>query len=231
MREITPACEGPNQGWQGYDQCARLRALARRQIQMALRLRDQAAEMRLRLCLERLRQLHGGSELDRLLQVTLEAAIVVTGTQMGNLQLFNRHFRGLEIKAHRGFKPDFLDYFEFVADRDTACGMALNAGRQILVSNVAESPIFTEGAREVMLKAQVRAVHSTPLIDGHGQVLGIVSVHYALPFRYGDGDGVRLGILARCAADLIGPLRHRGGKRRGQHYPMRNGTILGLKRA
>ena len=58
-------------------------------------------------------------------------------------------------------------------------------------------------AREVLLSAGVRAVQSSPLLSSTGNVLGMISTHYARPFRPDDRQLRLLDLLARMAADFL----------------------------
>jgi GAF domain-containing protein len=60
-----------------------------------------------------------------------------------------------------------------------ACGTAMQNGERVIVEDVANDPIFKgTPACEVMLKAGVLAVQSTPLRGRSGQPLGMFSIHY-----------------------------------------------------
>jgi hypothetical protein len=113
-----------------------------------------------------------------LLQWLVDAAIAITGADMGNLQLLDPSTGSLRIVASRGFEAPFLEFFALVADDRSACGAALRAGRQLIVEDVASSPIFTSAAHEVMLGAGAQAVQSTLLLSGSGRPIGVVSTHY-----------------------------------------------------
>jgi hypothetical protein len=48
-----------------------------------------------------------------------------------------------------------------------------------VVSNVATDPVFGESdSRNVLLRANVHAVQSTPLISTSGRLIGVLSTHY-----------------------------------------------------
>jgi PAS domain S-box-containing protein len=108
-------------------------------------------------------------DFSKLLDHALDAAIKITNSDMGNIQLFEG--QGLKIAAQRGFETPFLDFFNNVQEGQAACGAALAKGERIIVEDVANSPIF-EGsvARDVVLAAGVRSVQSTPLISRSGQI-------------------------------------------------------------
>src|SRR5262249_26540160 len=76
----------------------------------------------------------------KLLDHALDAAIKITNSDMGNIQLFEG--QGLKIAAQRGFESAFLDFFNNVLEGQAACGTALAKGERIIVEDVASSPIF-----------------------------------------------------------------------------------------
>jgi signal transduction histidine kinase len=106
--------------------------------------------------------------------------------------------------AHRGFESSFLDSFHTVVDEATACAAAMKERRRIIVEDVTKSPIF-EGTPtlQMLLKAKVRAVQSTPLLSRDGKVLGVISTHFSRPHRPGERELRFLDILAQQAADLF----------------------------
>lgn len=83
------------------------------------------------------------------------------------------------------------------------CGTAFKTRAQIIVEDVAESPILGTPALEVVLDAGVRAVLSTPLVGSTGSILGILSTHRRRPWRPRRRDLHLLNLLARNAADWI----------------------------
>jgi PAS domain S-box-containing protein len=138
-----------------------------------------------------------------LLHDILDAAIEITGAQMGNIQLLEGDV--LRITAQRGFDRPFLEFFASVHGEQAACGAALQRGERVIVDDVLNSPIFAgTSALDVMIAAGARAVQSTPLVSRSGRVLGMFSTHYRRAPQQPSGRVLRLlDILARQAADLI----------------------------
>ena len=138
-----------------------------------------------------------------LLHDILDAAIEITGAQMGNIQLLEGDV--LRITAQRGFDRPFLEFFASVHGEQAACGTALQRGERVIVDDVLNSPIFVgTPALEVMVAAGARAVQSTPLVSRSGRVLGMFSTHYQHAPQQPSERALRLlDILARQAADLI----------------------------
>jgi GAF domain-containing protein len=183
---------------------AQLSSWANGLIQRALAMREEAAEMRLRLWLERLEQLRAGAGRDTTFERALDAALSVASADCANIQLVHPGRRALVLKAQRGFRGPFLDYFACVEDRHSACGVALKERRPVVVEDVARSPIFAQTrGLEVMLEADVRAVKSTPLIGPSGRALGMLSVHYRRPRAHVESELTRFRAVAAAVAALI----------------------------
>jgi GAF domain-containing protein len=155
--------------------------------------------------------------IEPLLGKILDAAIAITGADMGNIQLLDSESGGLRIVAQRGFQQPFLDFWNRVSEGQGVCGTALERGERVIVEDVTQSSIFASTpALQVQLKAGVRAVQSTPLVSRSGKPLGIFSTHYKTPRR---PDGRALGLLdllARLAADILDRAETEGALRESQ---------------
>jgi GAF domain-containing protein len=186
------------------DHYARLRAEAVGLIQAAVAMKQEAAEMRLHLWLERLALLRPHTDRNAALGAALDAARSVASADCANIQLVRPGREGLVLVAQQGFRPPFLDFFEFVGDRHSACGLALLERRSVAVGDVLRSPLFA-GTRglEVMLEGGVQAVVSAPLVGPAGLVQGVLSVHYRRPRAFVESEVTRLRALARAVAQII----------------------------
>ena len=136
-----------------------------------------------------------------LLPEFLHAAIEASGADFGNIQLLESPTQTLRIAAQHGFSQEFLRFFEVVHGSDTACGSALSCGSRVVVEDVAADAIFKgKASGEIMLRANARAVQSTPLIGASGQLTGIVSTHYRKP---GPPSAAGLLALDRVVLDYV----------------------------
>lgn len=132
-----------------------------------------------------------------MVEAALGAAITATGTSMGNVQITCPD--GLRIVAQRGFQQPFLDFFA-VVEQGSCCAVARQAGRRVVIPDVSSDPLFSgTAAGAVLCEAGVRAVQSTPLVAS-GEVLGMISTHYAMPHQLTDKEGDVLDHIARRAA-------------------------------
>ena len=141
-------------------------------------------------------------EPEALLLDLVDTAIAVSGADKGNIQLLDRGI--LRLAASRGFEKPFLAHFDAVDGACSVCGAAMAAGERVLVEDIESSPLF-EGTPEIAVQraAGVRALQSTPLFSRRGQLVGMLSTHYARPTRPAEADLHALDLLARQAADWI----------------------------
>ncbi|MEV0522229.1 STAS domain-containing protein [Streptomyces sp. NPDC050439] len=145
------------------------------------------------------------SEGERNLRVSvvsaaLSAAFEITGAPMGNAQLYEAESGLLRIVAQRGFEHPFLTYFETVADQETACGLAAQDRRPVIVDEVAACPFFVgTPALEVLEEASVGACVSVPITSGDGALIGVVSTHHERAGRWSREQHRALEGLARAA--------------------------------
>ena len=100
----------------------------------------------------------------------------------GNVQLFDSQNGKLKIVAQYGFGTEFMGYFGTVnCKHGCVCSAAMNNRSRIVVTDVATDSLLTDESRGVLLRAKVRSVQSTPLIEPSGKFVGMVSTHYSHP--------------------------------------------------
>jgi PAS domain S-box-containing protein len=182
----------------------------RRRAEEALR----QSEQRLAAELEAMTRLHSLStrllyadDLRTALDDVLDNAIVTSGADFGNIQLYNPQIGALEIVAQRGFRQDFLDYFRTVrVDEGSACAQAMQSAERIIIEDVELDPAY-KPHRQVAAAAGYRAVQSTPLKNRGGTVLGMLSTHFRTQHRPSERDVRLLDLYARHAADMIERMR------------------------
>jgi GAF domain-containing protein len=141
---------------------------------------------------------------DAMLDAILEAAMLSTGTILGNIQLLEPESGRLVIHTFRGFREPFLEFFNRVESGQAACGAALRSRTRQIVEDTANSEIFLGSpSLEVLLDAGVRAVQSTPLTATSGQVVGMLSTHYRIPHRPSVNDLHVIDYFARRAGMVV----------------------------
>ena len=79
---------------------------------------------------------------DPVLGEIVDAAIAISGADMGNIQLRDPATGDLRIVAQRGFPQWWLDYWDVVTHGHGVCGTALERGQRVIVEDVENSPIF-----------------------------------------------------------------------------------------
>ena len=173
-----------------------------------------------------------GTLLDEILAFGLE----LLHADRGNVQLADPATGALRIAAQRGFGAEFLDYFAVVADDGSACGRAAGRAAQVVIADVTTDPGFAPH-QDIASASGFRAVQSTPLIDGSGRLVGMVSTHYPRPVslpgrelqimaRFGTLIGAWLGPLLDAGQPAPGPLDQRNGHLATEQ----NGGMLHLRR-
>ncbi|MFJ2769822.1 STAS domain-containing protein [Streptomyces sp. NPDC087300] len=134
------------------------------------------------------------------LEQALLVAFEITGAPMGNAQQYDQTAGVLRIVAQRGFHHPFLSFFETVADRETACGVAAQDHRPVLVDEVTTSPLFLgTPALDVLVDSGIGSVVSVPVTAHDGTLIGVVSTHHPRPTHWTREQRRTLTALTRAA--------------------------------
>src|SRR5262245_26862023 len=141
-------------------------------------------------------------EFQPLLEEVLDATMMLLKADFGNIQLFDPSTGALKIVAHRGFKQDFLDYFDNVNEGTGSCGTALKRRERVIVEDVLTEPFFAPHL-EVVNSANYRAVQSTPLFSRKGEPLGMLSTHFRHPHRPADHELKMADVYIKQLEELI----------------------------
>jgi PAS domain S-box-containing protein len=145
-----------------------------------------------------------GSDFNRNLNAVVDTSIAITSADKGNLQLLDPTTGVLTIAAQRGFEDPFLNFFASVHDGASACAAAMGSVEQVVVEDVRESKIFAgQPSKDVLINAGVYAVTSTPLMASTGNLLGMISTHFAKPHRPSERELRLTDLLARQTADYL----------------------------
>ena len=136
----------------------------------------------------------------------LASVIDATAADFGNVQLFDTRNRVLRIVAQHGFESEFLEYFDTVRyDDQCVCGHAMKQRSRTVIPDIATDPLFSSETRGVLLRAKVRSVQSTPLLNPLGEFVGIVSTQRnrpgsLMPDVLGRVDNLCASFLAKIEA-------------------------------
>jgi GAF domain-containing protein len=155
-------------------------------------------------------QIERSDKVQSVTHALLQRALRITGATLGNVQLANWSADGsLRIAAQEGFRDEFLNFFERVQmDDHCACARALRRSEVVLVPDIALDPEFGPCA-DIVARAGVRAVQSTPLISSSGALIGIVSTHFPRHHRPTDLQLREIRHEAQVAANAIIALQAR----------------------
>jgi GAF domain-containing protein len=146
-----------------------------------------------------------------LAECVLHHGLKLTGACLGNVQLMNWTENSLEIKAQSGFGDEFLNFFNQVGLADlSACARALRKRDSVVVEDVNTDQAFAPCC-EILRRADVRAVQSTPLLSSSGALVGILSTHFSTPHRPTDIEMRNLRHAANVAANALISVRVNGG--------------------
>ncbi|HVZ22215.1 MAG TPA: PAS domain S-box protein [Vicinamibacterales bacterium] len=148
-------------------------------------------------------RLYAEMNLDQLLDEALEAIVALQGADAGTLQLHNPESGRFEVLAYRGIATESLDSFlDGGAEGGSTYARALREYTHVIVEDVETDPAFAP-YRQAALAAQVRAVHSTPMLSGSRQPLGVISTYFRRPYRP-DALVLRMtDLYARQAAEMV----------------------------
>ena len=136
---------------------------------------------------EDLRRLHELSTLwaqqlapERIMSDVLAGVTALHNTDMGLLSVYDSQKDELRVGASIGFTDEFLHCVERIARGSGACGTCMEKRERVVVGDTESDPIFLPYV-EASRKAGFRAVHSTPLLDRKGTLVGVLSVHFRNP--------------------------------------------------
>ena len=145
------------------------------------------------------------TDLQGLLGSVLDAALAITNATKGHIQILNVTTGKLGITVQRGYSR-LIEFFSHIhpGPGAVACGTAAQTRQCVIVEDVTLSPLFLAEPRALQLVlAADRAMVCTPLLAHTGQLVGVLSAHFAAPHRPSDRDLRLLDLLARQAADFV----------------------------
>jgi len=132
----------------------------------------------------------------------LDGALALTGAERGNLQILGAATGSLRIVAEHGFSSEFLEYFALVNDDHSACGRSAKTRAQTVIPDVTTEPSFAPHL-DIAAASGFRGVQSTPIINGTDRVIGVVSTHFAHPYRPPDHSLQFIERFAEIAGEVI----------------------------
>ncbi|WP_211768352.1 GAF domain-containing protein [Kutzneria sp. CA-103260] len=145
---------------------------------------------------------HERPPLAAVLPTLLEDALSLMAAEAGNIQLIDPADDSLVLVTQFGFGAEFVDHFAIVNDSGSVCGRAASCGAQVVVADVREDPACTPH-QQVFRAAGVRAVQSTPLLDGGGRMIGMISTHRRQPTEPDERQLQFMGLYGHLAGAVV----------------------------
>nr|WP_253206938.1 ATP-binding protein [Verticiella sp. GG226] len=148
-------------------------------------------------------ELVGPGEFELLLQKILAAAADISGTDKGNVQVYDSTSDKLRIVVHQGLSEQFIRHFKDDG-WDVSCGEAAKQVKRLVVPDVEHLDDLEDTLGQAIVQREgIRSIQCTPLVSRDGRLLGMLNNHYdwlggptPAALRYID-------LLARQAAELI----------------------------
>jgi len=153
----------------------------------------------------------GEQDLEALYGKIVDAAVSITGSQFGTMQLLcpqghpSGHGGELQLLCSRGLPPEAVGFWQWVSPMAySSCTMALQLGQRAIIPDFEEwADIAGTDDLIAFRRAGIRSAQTTPLRSRDGRLLGMISTHWSTPHQPSERDLRLLDILARQAADLL----------------------------
>ncbi|WP_051481786.1 hybrid sensor histidine kinase/response regulator [Paraburkholderia nodosa] len=145
----------------------------------------------------------------------VEAARQLLGSDFASLQMLSGEENGhqrLDLIAHCGFTLAAAEHWRIVhIDSTTSCGAAWARGERVIVPDAETWPEFAGTVDlDVFRETGIRGMQTTPLRARDGTLIGMLSTHWAAPYRPTAPQLQLFDILANQAASLIERTRAEG---------------------
>ena len=153
----------------------------------------------------------GEQDLEALYGKIVDAAVSITGSQFGTMQLLcpqghpSGHGGELQLLCSRGLPPEAVGFWQWVSPMAySSCTMALQLGQRAIIPDFEEWADIA-GTEDLIAfrRAGIRSAQTTPLRSRDGRLLGMISTHWSAPHQPSERDLRLLDILARQASDLL----------------------------
>ena len=124
-------------------------------------------------------RLQAQRDLSSILQTACRDTVALHGAEFGHVQLVDGD--ALLLVHGEGFSQAFIQAVGRVGiDDGTVCARAWRLRRTIHVPDVSDDPAFAPYL-SFAIEAGFRAVLSSPIISSRGEVVGVISSHFANP--------------------------------------------------
>ena len=136
----------------------------------------------------------------------VEAAALIMNSDFASMQLKEERGQdgGLRLLAYKGFNQRAAEFWKWVpSSATTSCAAAVREGKRVICADVESEPSIASDHLATHRDAGIRSMQTTPLVSRNGQVLGMLSTHWAQVHEPTERDLRLFDLLARQAADLI----------------------------
>ncbi|MGE8153161.1 ATP-binding protein [Pseudomonas vancouverensis] len=156
-------------------------------------------------------ELIGEQDREALYGKIVDAAVSITGSQFGTMQLLcpyghsSGHGGELQLLCSRGLSAEAVGFWQWVNPAAySSCTLALKLGRRAIITDFEQWDDIA-GTPDLLAfrSAGIRSAQTTPLMSRNGHLLGMISTHWREPHQPSERDLRLLDILARQAADLL----------------------------
>jgi signal transduction histidine kinase/CheY-like chemotaxis protein len=156
-------------------------------------------------------ELIGEQDREALYGKVVDAAVSITGSQFGTMQLLcprghsSGHGGELQLLCSRGLPPEAIGFWQWVSPTAySSCTMALKIGQRAIIPDFEQWDDIA-GTEDLLAfrRSNIRSAQTTPLRSRNGNLLGMISTHWSQPHQPSERDLRLLDILARQAADLL----------------------------
>ena len=140
-----------------------------------------------------------------LFQSVIDAACELMRSDFASMQVYVPERGELRLLAYRGFEPACAQAWEWIPpSKPTICGLALQRRERVIAPDLETFPPLAGTPELAEYRATgIRAVQSTPLVAGPGQVIGMLSTHWRSVTQPTEEDLRLLDLLAGLAARLL----------------------------
>ncbi|MFH5802125.1 GAF domain-containing protein [Haladaptatus sp. CMAA 1911] len=140
-----------------------------------------------------------------LYESVLEASMDLVDAEFGTIQRLDSQAHELDMFVHRGFSGEMIAHWDRVdVETSSSCGRALQTEERVVVPDVQSCEFIEDGEDlEAFDRAGIRSVQTTPLVSRSGELLGMLSTHWADTHEPSERDLHLLDVISRQVADLM----------------------------
>lgn len=132
----------------------------------------------------------------------IDVAAAIMHADFASLQRYDVERNALQLVNHRGFHPKYAELLQWIYPHSgTSCAVSLGTRRRTVIPDIESCQ--HELARDLLRLCGIRAMHTTPLLDRQGNLLGMCSTHWRMPHAP-DAESIALfDIWTKQTADFF----------------------------